>query len=99
MSTEKELQNAKQYADFLAVTLREAINPGASFVLCEDLPGVLTQIENMIRILLKERAVRPIGAQKWASPSYRISGSIPCAVRYAVSVSTPAASSSKYSRT
>lgn len=51
-------QESKQCADRLATLLREAINPGSAFILCDDLPGVLIQIENMVKVLLKERNKR-----------------------------------------
>jgi len=58
MSPEQELKISKKSADSVAIALRSAINPGSSFTLCEDLPGVLVQIENMIGILLRERIRR-----------------------------------------
>jgi len=55
MSAEKELKDAKERADALALMLRATLHPGASFILCDDLPGVLVQIDNMVGVLLKER--------------------------------------------
>lgn len=55
MKARREMEDSKKYADKLAVTLREAINPGSSFVLCGNLAGVLIQIDNMVTVLLKER--------------------------------------------
>ena len=55
MSIEEELKDAKKRADALALMLRGTLHPGASFILCDDLPGVLIQIDNMVGVLLKER--------------------------------------------
>jgi len=52
VAIKKELKNSKQYADFLAITLREAVHPGSPFAVCQDLHGVLTQIDNLVAVLL-----------------------------------------------
>ena len=53
-----ELHHAKIYAARLANTMRSQIKglkeDDPAFVLCDDLPGILTQIDNMSAVLSKK---------------------------------------------
>ena len=55
MSIEEELKRAKERADTLALLLRGTLHPGAGFILSDNLPGVIIQIDNMVSVLLRER--------------------------------------------
>jgi len=49
-----ELKENKGNADELAKRLRRAVNPEVPLILCDNLKGVMIQIENMVSILINE---------------------------------------------